>query len=67
MTDKTTDAHKVQPLAYALQGWVICEEPMQAKRILNDAIRQATRAETIEWLASLAARYGFKFSEGDSK
>jgi hypothetical protein len=28
--------------------------------VLLDAIRQATKAETIEWLAAIAERYGFK-------
>ena len=31
-----------------------------AEHVLNDAIRQATKPETIEWLAAIAERYGFK-------
>lgn len=27
--------------------------------ILHDAIRQATKPETVEWLAAIAERYGF--------
>lgn len=62
-----TDAHKVQPLANALRQWVdastwphsTTELGNPAADVLRAAIIQATKAETIEWLASLAERYGF--------
>lgn len=54
----TTDAHTVKPLADALEEWAWHSTNTDA--LLRDAITQATKAETIEWLASLAERYGFK-------
>jgi len=62
MAERTTDAHKVQPLADALTAWLdgIDGSHFTASCILRDAIKQATRAETIEWFASIAERYGFK-------
>lgn len=60
------DAHKLQPLADALLAWLdidaqTARDHMTTEgRILSDAIRQATKAETIEWLAAIAERYGFK-------
>ena len=55
------DAHKAKALADALDAWL--QYQMQAwkpEHILRDAIKQATKAETIEWLAAIAERYGFK-------
>lgn len=52
--------------AARLIRWLIGdgERPMKDKTngecILIDAINQATKAETIEWLAAIAERYGFK-------
>ena len=60
--ENVTDAHKVQPLADALAAWIDTDMscPSIMGDILQDAIRQATKAETIEWLAAIAERYGFK-------
>lgn len=60
------DAHKAKPLADALVDWLNADLDLEgfawasADSILSDAITQAAKAETIEWLASIAERYGFK-------
>ena len=59
------DAHKAKALAHALTAWL---EDLGGRgesigawhQIGRDAINQATKAETIEWLAAIAERYGFK-------
>lgn len=69
--EKLIDARTVKPLADALLEWLTDhEDTLQdgwqdpnmspAHPVLRDAIAQATKAETITWLASLAERYGFK-------
>lgn len=60
-----TDAHKAKLLADALLAWLNArsyrgEDIGASLQILRDAINQATKAETIEWLAAIAERYGFK-------
>jgi len=46
-------------LARQLSDW-LDELGDRPGAVLQDAIKQATKAETIEWFAALAERYGFK-------
>lgn len=55
MMDKQTQA-----LADALLVWSQADMSMMSEKVLQDAIRQATKPETIAWLAAIAERYGFK-------
>lgn len=62
-TQPFVDAN-ANPLADDLLQWFVDQgvEPPAISGMLQDAIRQATKPETIDWLASLAERYGFKRS-----
>lgn len=56
----TVHAVRMGNLAGELLAWMDYTSPEQISNTLRDAIRQATKLETIEWLAAIAERYGFK-------
>lgn len=47
-------------LADKLDGWLRAEDTPTSFEILTDAIMQSTGPHTVEWLAAIAERYGFK-------
>jgi len=53
-------ARPAHELGDALQAWMLADGlGHSGALVLRDAIQQATKPETIEWLAAIAERYGF--------
>lgn len=64
-----TDGRRVMALSLALDDWLQEQSKFgfsigPAHQMVRDAINQATKAETIEWLAAIAERYGFQPTGG---